>query len=102
MDYHAILTGEEEPLGLFNDIAGVLENIGIFPSQLEPIYRKAMKYDEEDLDRLRFGLLRLQIYADIHRNEDLEHAQAIKYVSQVLEKIIFGSLLMEHEELTGE
>lgn len=102
MDYHAILTGDEEPLGLFSDIARVLGDIGTFPSQLEPIYRKAMKYDEADLDRLRFGLLRLQIYADIHRNEDLEHAQAIKYVSQVLEKIIFGSLLMEHEELTGE
>ena len=29
----------------------------------------------------------------------MEQAQKIKYISQVLEKIIFGSLLMEHEEL---
>jgi len=44
----------------------------------------------------------VQIYSDIHRNEDMEQAQKIKYVAQVLEKIIFGSLMMEHEELGHE
>ncbi len=102
MDYRAILAGDEDTLPVFDSIARVLENIDTFPDRLEPIYREAMKYDEDTLDRLRFALLRLQIYSDIHRNEDLEHAQTIKYVSQVLEKIIFGSLLMEHEELSGE
>ncbi|MDD1720042.1 MAG: hypothetical protein LUQ25_08285 [Methanoregulaceae archaeon] len=102
MDYLAILAGKEKPLPIFEEIAGVLDNIGTFPDHLEPVYRQAMGYDEERLDRLRFALLRLQIYADIHRNEDMEQAQAIKYVAQVLEKIIFGSLLMEHEELASD
>jgi hypothetical protein len=31
----------------------------------------------------------------------MEQAQKIKYVSQVLEKIIFGSLMMEHEDIFG-
>jgi hypothetical protein len=46
--------------------------------------------------------LRLQLYADIHRNEDLEKAMHIKYVAQVLEKVIFGSLIMEPTEPSGE
>ena len=39
------------------------------------------------------------LYADIHRNEDLEKAMHIKYVAQVLEKVIFGSLVMEPEDV---
>jgi hypothetical protein len=38
------------------------------------------------------------VYADIHHTEDLERAQKMKYVSQVLERIIFGSLLLERDE----
>ena len=57
-----------------------------------------MKLDDETLDQFRFALLRLQIYADIHRNEDLEKAMHIRYVSQVLEKVIFGTLVMEPPE----
>jgi len=97
-----VLTGEEAPLDIYTDIVPVLEDINIFPSRVEGIYRKAMTYDDESLDRLRFALLRLQIHADIHRNEDMERAQAIKYASVVLEKVIFGSLMMEHEELEHE
>jgi hypothetical protein len=77
----------------------VLEDIERFPLSIEKIYRAAMGFDDETLDHLRFALLRVQIYSDIHRNEDIEQAQKVKYVAQVLEKIIFGSLLMEHEEL---
>ena len=57
-----------------------------------------MKLDDERLDQFRFALLRLQLYADIHRNEDLEKAMHIRYVSQVLEKVIFGTLVMEPQE----
>jgi hypothetical protein len=60
-----------------------------------------MALDDETLDHLRFALLRVQIYSDIHRNEDMELAQKIKYVAQVLEKVIFGSLMMEHEDIFG-
>lgn len=97
-----VLTAGKEPLDIYADIVPILEDITLFPASVEGIYRKAMTYDDASLDRLRFALLRVQIYADIHRNEDMEKAQAIKYASVVLEKVIFGSLMMGHEELEHE
>jgi hypothetical protein len=101
MEYMRILSGGEEPLPVFSTIVPALEDIRLFPDLLEPVYREAITLDEPALDRLRFGLLRVQIYADIHRNEDMERAQKLKYVGQVLEKVIFGSLLMEHDGISG-
>jgi hypothetical protein len=101
MEYMRILSGGEEPLPVFSTILPALEDIRLFPDLLEPLYREAIALDEPALDRLRFGLLRVQIYADIHRNEDMERAQKLKYVGQVLEKVIFGSLLMEHDEISS-
>jgi len=98
MDYLRILIGKQEPLPLYKDVIACLVNQQEFPDLLEPIYREAMKLDDESLDRFRFALLRLQLYADIHRNEDLEKAMQIKFVAQVLEKVIFGTLVMEREE----
>jgi hypothetical protein len=97
MDYSAILAGREEPLEIYRIIAPALNNVLILPDIVEPVYREASRMDDETLDRLRFALVRIQIHADIHRNEDLERAQQIKYVAQVLEKIIYGSLMIAHE-----
>jgi hypothetical protein len=99
MDYQRILSGNEIQLPIYTGVIACLENPRAFPDLLEPIYREAMKLDDDTLDRFRFSLLRLQLYADVHRNEDLEKAMHIKYVAQVLEKVIFGSLVMEHEDL---
>jgi hypothetical protein len=98
MDYQRILAGREKPLSIYKGIITALENPLAFPDLLEPIYREAMSLDDDTLDRFRFSLMRLQLWADIHRNEDLEKAMQIKYVAQVLEKVIFGSLIMEPEE----
>jgi hypothetical protein len=102
MDYLRVLCGTGKPIGIYDDIIICLNDIRMIPDMIEPIYRAAMTFDEDTLDRFRFALIRLQIYSDIHRYEDLERSQHIKYVAQVLEKIIFGSLLMEHEELANE
>ncbi|OPX72744.1 MAG: hypothetical protein A4E38_00425 [Methanoregulaceae archaeon PtaB.Bin108] len=99
MTLREVLAGEGEPLDIYSEILPVLEDITLFPARVEGIYRKAIAYDDAALDRLRFALLRVQIYADIHRNENMERAQAIKYASVVLEKVIFGSLMMGHEEM---
>jgi len=99
MNFREMLEGGGASLPVYDDIAMVLDDIELFPRSIEKIYRSAMGFDDETLDHLRFALLRVQIYSDIHRNEDMEQAQKIKYVAQVLEKIIFGSLMMEHEEL---
>jgi hypothetical protein len=98
MDYLRILTGKETPLPIYRGVIACLENPLAFPDMLEPIYREAMKLDDDTLDRFRFSLMRLQLYADIRHNEDLEKAMHIKYVAQVLEKVVFGSLVMEYED----
>jgi len=101
MNFQEMLEGGGISLPVYEDIARVLEDIELFPLSIEKIYRMAMGFDDESLDHLRFALLRVQIYSDIHRNDDMEQAQKIKYVAQVLEKIIFGSLMMEYEEIFG-
>ena len=98
MDYERVLLGKEKPLVIYKGVIACLETPQAFPDLLEPIYREAMTLDDESLDRFRFALMRLQIYADIHRNEDLEKATHIKYVAQVLEKVIYGTLVMDREE----
>ena len=98
MDFQRILSGTEKALPIYKVIAQALENPLAFPDLLEPIYREAMTLDDETLDRFRFSLMRLQLYADIHRNEDLEQAMHIKYVAQVIEKVVYGSLIMEPAE----
>ena len=102
MDYMRVLCGKEKPLPIYKGIIACLENPQAFVDLVEPIYREAMNLDDETLDRVRFALVRLQLYADIHRNEDLEKAMELKYVSQVLEKLVFGTLVMEREELAAE
>ena len=102
MNYREVLAGKEKPFDIFDDISMALSDIRQFPDLVEPIYRKAMLLDEEGLDRLRFALIRVQVFSDIHRNEDMELAQKVKYVSQVLEKVIYGSLLLEHEDFGHE
>jgi hypothetical protein len=97
MLYQDILRGESDPMDIYDNIARCLEKIELLPYLLETIYREATALSEEEPDHLRFALLRLQVYADIHRYENMEETQKIKYVSQVLEKVIFGSLLLEHE-----
>jgi hypothetical protein len=84
MNFREMLEGGGISLAVYDDIALVLEDIERFPLFIEKIYRAAMGFDDETLDHLRFTLLRVQIYSDIHRNEDMEQAQKIKYVAQVL------------------
>ncbi|MGD0079898.1 MAG: hypothetical protein ABSB80_04535 [Methanoregula sp.] len=102
MDFQRVLTGKEKPLPIYKGVVACLENPQVFPDLLEPIYREAMGLDDDTLDRFRFSLMRLQLYADIHRNEDLEKAMYIKFVAQVLEKVIFGSLIMEPTEPSAD
>jgi hypothetical protein len=102
MDYLRILTGKEKPLPIYTAIIACLESPLAFPDLIEPIYREAMNMDDETLDRFRFSLIRLQLYSDIHRNEDMERAMHIRYVAQVLEKVVYGTLIMEREDLSAE
>jgi hypothetical protein len=98
MNYMDILKGSGDPLPVYADIVKCLENLELFPYLVEKIYIDSLALGDDAPDRLRFALVRMQIYADIHRYQDMEETQKIKYVTGVLEKIIFGNLLLEHEE----
>ncbi|KLK89009.1 hypothetical protein SZ63_00685 [Methanoculleus sediminis] len=102
MDYSRILAGRGEGLPVFARVVEALEEFEEFPFLLEPIYREASELEDDDLDRLRFGLVRLQVYADIHRYEDMEAAQRMKYVAATIERVLFGKLLLEGEEAGGK
>jgi hypothetical protein len=102
MDLGKILTGKEEPLPVYKNVTLCLENIELLPYLLEPIYREAQGFDEDTLDRFRFALVRLQVYTDLHHYEDMESTQKVRYVAQVLEKVIFGDLLLERERPPGD
>jgi len=102
MDFMRVLCGREQPLDIYKGVIACLENPLASPDLIEPIYREAMNLDDDTLDRFRFALVRLQLYADIHRNEDLEKAMQIKYIAQVLEKVVFGTLVMEREEFAAD
>ncbi|WP_298670304.1 hypothetical protein [uncultured Methanofollis sp.] len=102
MDIIRVLQGNGEPLGIYTRIAAAVRDITTFPDLIEPIYTETAGFSDTELDSLRFALIRLQVYADVHRYEDMEGTQQMKYVAQVLEKIIFGSLMLGGEPPVSE
>ena len=102
MDYLRILSGGGDILDIYQMLLPPLETIELLPQSIEPIYLKAIELEGRDLDHFRFSLVRLQVYADIHRYEDSDEMQKTKYVAQTLEKIIFGNLMLETEPYITE
>ncbi|MEA2035516.1 MAG: hypothetical protein U9N40_08570 [Euryarchaeota archaeon] len=100
MKYMDILTGHNKPMSMYPEIIRCLEDIKVLPFFIEPIYISALDLEGNEADHLHFALVRLQVFADIHRYEDVEEMQKMKYVAQVLEKIIFGSLMLEQNEIS--
>ena len=102
MDYLKILNGREDTLPIYADIVQSLENISIFPELIEPIYRQAITLDEVSLEKLRFALLRVQLYSEIYRNMDMEESQKMRFVSEMIERTIFGGLFIERESFLSD
>jgi hypothetical protein len=97
MDYLKILRGREEDIPIYEKVAECLEDITLLPDMIEPIFREAGTLNEYLIDKFRFGLLRVQIYSEIYRNMDLEESQKMRYVSELIERTIFGGLFIERE-----
>lgn len=102
MDYLKILNGREDSLPIYSDIVHSLENISIFPELIEPIYRQAITLDEVSLEKLRFALLRVQLYSEIYRNMDMEESQKMRFVSEMIERTVFGGLFIERESYISD
>jgi hypothetical protein len=79
-------------------IAEVVDDPDKLPYVIEGI--KSLKID--DMDKFRFVLLRVQVDSHLHMNEDLEKYMKRLYVSQVIEKLLYGELLLEEGEEEDE
>lgn len=71
-------------------IAEVVDDPDKLPYLIEGI--KSMEI--EDKEKFRFVLLRVQIDSMLHMNEDIEMYQKRLYVSQVIEKLLYGEILL--------
>ena len=91
-----LLTGQVDV-----DIEKVPENIRIIAQVVDdpdslPYLLEILKYMTiEDSEKFRFVLLRVQIDSQLHLNEDMEKYHKRLFVSQVIEKLIYGELLLE-------
>lgn len=72
-------------------MAEVVDNPDKLPYFLEAI--KSLEID--DPEKFRFVLLRVQIDSQLHLNEDIEKYHKRLFVSQVIEKLLYGELLLE-------
>lgn len=79
-------------------IAGVVDD----PDQLPYVIEGIKSLEIDDMDKFRFVLLRVQVDSHLHMNEDLEKYMKRLYVSQVIEKLLYGELLLEEGEKEDE
>ena len=91
-----LLTGQVDV-----EIEKVPENILIIAQVVDdpdslPYLLETLKYLEiNDLEKFRFVLIRVQIDSQLHLNEDMEKYHKRLFVSQVIEKLIYGELLLD-------
>ncbi len=90
-----LLTGKKEV-----DIEKVPENVLTIaevvddPDELPYLIETIKSMEIDDMEKFRFVLLRVQIDSMLHMNEDIEKYQKRLYVSQVIEKLLYGELLL--------
>ncbi len=65
------------------------------PDQLPYLLETIKSLEIDDMDKFRFVLLRVQIDSELHMNEDIEKYHKRLYVSQVIEKLLYGELFFE-------
>lgn len=73
----------------FKLIAEALDNPYELPSLIGEIYKLEPKED------LRLGLIRIQLDSNLRMNENLEFYQKRLYVTENIEKLLYGELLLE-------
>ncbi|MCE8422915.1 MAG: hypothetical protein J5U17_04710 [Candidatus Methanoperedens sp.] len=97
IDTLKILTGKKEldikkiPPSILL-ISEAIDQPDDLPFLIETI--KSIKID--DMEKFRFSLLRVQIDSELHMNEDLQRYQKRVYVSQIIEKLLYGELFFEN------
>lgn len=91
-----LLTGQKDL-----DIENIHNNILIIaevvdePDKLPYFLEDIKSLEIEDPEKFRFVMLRVQIDSQLHLNEDIEKYHKRLFVSQVIEKLIYGELLLD-------
>ncbi|HUV84042.1 MAG TPA: hypothetical protein VMW53_13355 [archaeon] len=65
------------------------------PFSLPYLIEELNSLEMEDEEAFRFGLMRIQIDSELRMNEDIQKHQRRRFVSQVIEKMLFGELFIE-------
>lgn len=81
--------GEFNPPDYILLLTEVISDPKMLPYKLEEV--RKLKPSEE----LRNALLRIQIDSELRFGEDLQKYRTRQYVAQVIERLIFGNLLLE-------
>ncbi|HPJ30500.1 MAG TPA: hypothetical protein PLZ42_03830 [Methanothrix sp.] len=81
-----------EPKGYILLLARVLKDPLSLPRRLSEIC--SVKLNDEERRDLRMALIRVQIESELKMNEDIQRYQQRRYVSQVIEILLFKDLLL--------
>jgi hypothetical protein len=93
------LTGEakpDAPKGYVLLLARVLKDPLSLPRRLKEIC--SLKLNDEERRDLRMALIRVQIESELKMNEDIQRYQQRRYVSQVIEILLYKDLLLASGE----
>lgn len=83
------------------DIVSVAEEILLLakviddPYSLPYLIKELNDLEIKDEESVRFALVRVQIDSELRMNEDIQMHQRRRYVAQVIEKLLFGEVLIE-------
>lgn len=72
-------------------IAEAVDNPDSLPYLIESI----MSLEIDDMDKFRYVLVRVQIDSELHMNEDIQRHHKRLYAVQIIEKLLYGELLLE-------
>ena len=72
-------------------IAEAVDNPDTLPYLIESI----MSLEIDDMEKFRYVLVRVQIDSELHMNEDIERNHKRVFVAHVIEKLLYGELLLE-------
>jgi predicted component of type VI protein secretion system len=65
------------------------------PDKLPYLLETIKSLEIDDMEKFRYVLLRVQIDSELHMNEDIQKYHKRLFVSQVIEKLLYGELLFE-------
>ncbi len=91
-----LLTGQQEM-----EIKKIPHNVLVIaeavdgPDKLPYLLETIKSLEIDDMDKFRYVLLRVQIDSELHMNEDIQKYHKRLYVSQVIEKLLYGELFFE-------